>query len=298
MIDSNRISPESLSQIERITAHLRGDSGLPPNASVIIPVNAQSDLATVLPLLRDLEHYAGPYRIEVILVINNYPAQSPPEAIDQYSRAGIRVVAEPDAHRPGEVVIVSARALGVAAAQSNITIHFDADCRVPHPADLLNWYIATLQKKGGLAYSHVTFYDLRPLASVHAKILVHHVVRFIKRTLLGIPTTRGSNYAVSKELFESCYRMGRLCVDMQIGPAARMLHASVSYSGRRRHYVLTSGRRFKGGWGKILKYNRYRLGYNLRTLKGLNSGFGKKSLADFDQENENRQTFDNPGPEM
>jgi hypothetical protein len=40
----------------------------------------------------------------------------------------------------------------------------------------------------------------------------------------------------------------------------------VAYSGARERAVLTSGRRFTGGWWKLLRYLRYRLRYNLNVL--------------------------------
>jgi hypothetical protein len=54
---------------------LRGNPASGPDASVVIPVNAQKDLANIGRLLSDLIRYRGEQQIEVILVINNLSRQ-------------------------------------------------------------------------------------------------------------------------------------------------------------------------------------------------------------------------------
>jgi len=233
---------------------LRGNPDQPAAASIIVPVNAEADLATVLRLLEDVVRYRGEHAIEVVLVINNYPPEHPPAELAWFRDLGVQVVAVPSARRAGEVVIVSARALGVQAANAEITIHFDADCHVPDMNALLNWYIGCLQSGYQLAYSHVGYYDLRKLPSVYVKIGLHHSVRWLKRNLFRIPTTRGSNYAVARSLFLQLYEAGKISVDLQIGPAAKLAGARIAYSGRPSRNVLTSGRRFRGGWLKMFRY--------------------------------------------
>ena len=43
-----------------------------PDASIVVPVNAQGDLENVLTLLDDLGRYAGPHEFETLLVVNNF----------------------------------------------------------------------------------------------------------------------------------------------------------------------------------------------------------------------------------
>lgn len=267
---------------------LRGDTQASPDASVVIPVNAQADLDTVLMPLGDLAQYSGMHRFEVVLVINNYPEGSPPRRVERFRRLGIRVVDVPSARQPGEVVILSARALGTRAARSDVTIHLDADCRIGNVNALLDWYIESVKQGAGVAYSHVGFYDLRSLASVRAKIGIHNLARWSKRNLLRIPTTRGSNYVARKGLFLSLYDEGRLSVDLQVGPAAKLAGETVVYSGRREFTVLTSGRRFRGGWIKMVRYYLYRLRYNWNAVPTRRRAVKRGGWTGFDQESDNR----------
>ncbi len=261
------------------------------DGTVIIPVNARADLETVLLPLEDLARYNGSQSFEVILVINNYEAESPPAEIEKFRDLGIQVVAVPDVRRQGEVVIVSARVAGVNAAKSEVTVHFDADCRIPDPTALLDWYFDTLRAKPGVAYTHVGYYELRRKLSVHFKVLVHNVSRWGKRRLLGIPTTRGSNYAVCKSVLLDLYKRGQISVDLQIGPAARLAGSHVSYSGQRQLTVFTSGRRFKGGWLKLFSYFLYRLRYNLNAIPTRQRAVTRDSWSGFDRETENRASM-------
>ena len=48
-------------------------------ASVVIPVNAQADLQKVLYVLEDVAADRGQYAFEIILVINNYLPDLPPQ---------------------------------------------------------------------------------------------------------------------------------------------------------------------------------------------------------------------------
>jgi hypothetical protein len=291
LAEPQTIPIEKMEQLSQTAARLRGSNDKTLHASIVVPVNARGDLHTVLNLLDDLKRYHGRYNLEVVLVINNYSPESVPAAITNYRQAGLTVVAEPDVHRPGEVVIVSARALGVFASNSDITIHFDADCRIPNPTELLTWYVKVLQSGPELAYSHVTFYDLRPKLSIHIKIALHHISRFIKRVLIGIPTTRGSNYAILRQRFLDLYASRKISVDMQVGPAVKLSGAKIVYSGRKELFVYTSGRRFNGGWIKMLRYFRNRLIYNIRSLAMLRKKQADQQWKGFDQENENRQAL-------
>ena len=248
-------------------ALLRGDPASPPDASIVVPVNAQADLQTVLSMLGQLAAYRGERSFEVVLVINNYPAEEPPPEIETYAGAAMRVVAVPNVWREGEAVCLTARVPGAEAAASRRLILFDADCRIPEPTRLLDWYMHQFDRGAHAAYTRVGHYELRPLWSVRARIVAHHLARWIKRVIFRIPTTRGSNYAVNRAVFLRLYEQGQLIDDLNVGPAVKAAGGHVAYSGARSLQVLTSGRKFRGGWRKLARYLRYRLLYNVRVLQ-------------------------------
>jgi hypothetical protein len=261
---------------------LRGDPAALPDASIVIPVNAQEDLENVLGILGDVARYEGPMTLEVVLVINNYPEDDPPRELETYARAGVRTVGVPNVRRPGEVVSFTARVPGAREASSDVTIHFDADCRVPNSSALLTWYIERLRGGAKAAYSPVEYYDLRALWSVRARIAVHHAARWAKRVLMRIPTVRGSNYAVDRALFLRLYDEGKLIDDLNVGLAVKASGGSLAYSRDRELRVLTSGRRFKGGWLKLARYLLYRMRYNLRMITSSKRG-AQKPGATYDR---------------
>jgi hypothetical protein len=239
----------------------------PPDASVVVPVNAQGDLGNVLTLLGDVGRYAGPHEFEVVLVVNNYAADGPPPEL-QALRAlhRVRVLAVPSVREPGVAVALSARLVGMRAARSPYAIHLDADCRVPDPTSLLDWYVERLHAGDGVAYTRVRYHSVRRRPSVYARIAIHHGARWVKRVVLRIPTTRGSSYAVQVPLLMRLHAEGLVADEMNVGPAAKSGGARVVYSGDRRLAVRTSGRMFAGGWWRLWRYLRYRLRYNLRVL--------------------------------
>jgi hypothetical protein len=59
---------------------IRGDRSRQPDGSIVIPVNAQSDLERVWVVINDLLAYHGRHTFEIIVMVNNYPADSPPIA--------------------------------------------------------------------------------------------------------------------------------------------------------------------------------------------------------------------------
>ena len=269
------VSSARLEQLGAELVRLRGDEAAPPNVSVVIPVNAQEDLGNVLGVLGDVARYEGTATLEVILVINNYAEGHPPPEIAAYERTGVRVVAVPSVWRAGEAVCLSARIPGIRVASSERIMLFDADCRISNPSLLFDWYAEQFDRGAQVAYTAVSYYDLRPLWSVRARMLAHHLARWIKRVILRIPTTRGSNYATDQALFLRLYEGGFLTDDLNVGPAAKAAGGRVVYSRAKGLRVLTSGRRFKGGWWKLARYLYYRLGYNLRMI-GTSKGSGKK----------------------
>jgi cellulose synthase/poly-beta-1,6-N-acetylglucosamine synthase-like glycosyltransferase len=240
-----------------------------PDASVVVPVNAKGDLDNVLGLLRDLAAYAGHNSFEVVLVVNNYDTPDPPAAVERYRDFGARIIAvsnvrRPD--RPGEVVPLSAKMHGVRSAMSDVVVLFDADCRVPDATSVIDWYVAQFRTGAAAAYTPVGYYDYKPLWGVRVRIGLHHTARWVKRNVLRIPTIRGSNYAVRRDVLIDLYDSGFLADDLNVGPSVKALKGRVAYSGRRRLMVRTSGRMFTGSWGRILKYIRYRAQYNFRVL--------------------------------
>jgi hypothetical protein len=262
------MSETELMKIGQDVARLRGDPALPVAASIVIPVNAQGDLENVLQIIADITNYKGVYALELILVINNYPPDEPPPEIEAYGRLGLKIVHMPSVRRPGEAVGFSARIPGVELAASENVILFDADCRVINPTALIDWYIEQFRAGAKAAYTHVDYYALKDHWSIRLRIFMHHAVRWVKRVLLGIPTTRGSNYAVNRTMLLELYRKGMLADEMNVGPTFKAAKGKVVYSGAKRLIVLTSGRMFNpGGVKKLLRYFTYRLFYNLRVLR-------------------------------
>lgn len=247
---------------------VRGNPEMPVDASIAIPVNAQGDLENVLCVIGDLTTYTGRHRLEIILVVNNYPTDEVPETIDTYGRLGLKVVAIPNARRPGEAVGFSARIHGVEHASSENVILFDADCRVPNSTELIDWYIEELNAGAKVAYTHVAYFDLRNHWSIRLRMIVHHGTRWIKREILQIPTTRGSNYAVNRTMMLELYDKGMLADEMNVGPTFKAAKGKVVYCGAKHLTVLTSGRMFNpGGFKKLYHYFTYRFFYNLRVLR-------------------------------
>jgi hypothetical protein len=245
---------------------MRGDQKLPPDASIVIPVNAQKDLAPLQRVLSDLVRYRGNRRIEIILVINNYPADEPPAAIWFYQQAGLQVIGIPRLVHNGGIAM-AARIPGVRLAQSQHVLLFDADCRIPHPDALIDWYVDRLQEGYDLAYTHVDYTDLPPGISVKVRMFVHHASRWIKRRILRIPTSRGSNYAMRRDLMLDLFVQGRIPYDIHVGPVIKSIGGRIAYSGAREFVVLTSGRFFDPGWKVLFAYLIWRTGYYFRILR-------------------------------
>ena len=246
--------------------HMRGSLGASPDASIVIPVNAQKDLTNISRVLSDLGRYTGDYRIELILVINNYPLNDLPYEIELYREMGLTVLAIPRVQHQGGVAM-AARIPGIEAARSSNIILFDADCRIPNPTALINWYIEKFKAGCDLAYTHVDYMELAPNLSVKARIWIHHASRWVRRTILGIPTSRGSNYAIGRNLILDLFARGRIPYDLHVGPVVKATGGRIAYSAARELVVLTSGRFFAPGWKVLADYLLWRLGYYRRILK-------------------------------
>ena len=266
MVLENMIKPSNYEQLKRFFHEQRGDPTKVPDASIAIPVNAQGDLETVLGVLNDIARYKGRHTFEVILAINNFPEGEEPAEIEFFRSMGVVVEPTPSVRRPEEAVCFSARMTGVRAAQTDYLLLFDADCRIPNATALIDWYIDRLHAGAGLAYTHVDYYDLRKRLSIAARMVAHHSARWVKRQLLGIPTTRGSNYAVNRAKMLSFYEQGHLSDDINVGPTFKAHKLRIDYSGSRKLVVLTSGRMFTGGWRRLVRYLIYRLKYNFKML--------------------------------
>jgi len=238
----------------------------PPDISVVIPVNAKGDLENVLDVIGDIARYTGTNTIEILCVINNFPQEEPPPAMDMLRSLGIRTLAIPDARKPGEAVGFSARIPGVEAARSELVVLFDADCRIPDSTSLLDWYFKVLTGGAQGAYTYVGYYDYADHLSVRFRFAIHHLARWFKRFVLRVPTTRGSNYAVRRSTMLQLYGAGMLADEMNVGPTVQRLKGKVVYGAANSLRVYTSGRMFRPGWRRIFPYFLYRLRYNLRVL--------------------------------
>lgn len=237
------------------------------DASIVVPVNAQGDIGHAIQLLRDLGRYRGPHRLEILLVVNNFPPEEPPAELKELERLGARVLAIPDVREAGYSVGIMARMHGLRAALAEPALLFDADCRIPHPTALIDWYVKALSEGAGAAYTRVGHFDLPPGFTVKLRVLAHHGGRWVKRALLRVPTIRGSNYAVIKSLFLRLYDEGLIVHDMNVGPAVKASGgARIAYSGKKELTVLTSGRMVRGGWLRLLRFIPKRIRYNARTL--------------------------------
>ena len=244
----------------------RKDPGLPPAASVIVPVNAQGDLRNVLHVVRDVARYEGRHAIECVLVINNFPPERPPREIEEYRDLGMTVLGVPSVRRRGEAPGFTARIHGLRAAGADHAVLFDADCRVPNPTALIDWYVDQLRNGARVAYTRVDFYDLRKGWSLRARLRLHYAARWAKRVLLRIPTSRGSNYAVHRSTILHLYDLGMLAEDLNVGPTVKWARGRVAYSAAPELVVLTSGRMLNTGWRRLLRYAVNRLRYNFRVL--------------------------------
>lgn len=244
-----------------------GSAECDPDASVVIPVNAQGDLNKALNLLSDLSLYNGEHSLEIILVINNYPPQEPPPEAVMYRDLGIKIVLVPNARRPGIVAPLSARMCGVETAVSDLVILFDADCRVPFANDLLDWYIQQYKMGAKLAYTPVDYYELEDHWSIRFRIRIHHIMRWVKRVPLRMPTSRGSNYAADRQMMQTLYDEGYLADDLNVGRAFKSRGVKIAYCGAPNLKVFTSGRMFTPrGVYRLYRYFKYRLRYNLKVL--------------------------------
>lgn len=245
---------------------LRGDRADYPEASIVVPVNAQKDLTNIQRLLSDLARYSGAKRLEIILVVNNYPAEEPPGEIELYRQIGTEVIAIPRVEHVGGVAM-AARIPGIRIARSSQILLFDADCRIPNPTALIDWYITKFDEGYDLSYTHVAYTDLPPGISVKARMFVHHASRWFRRTVLGTPTSRGSNYAIRRKMILHLFGIGRIPYDIHVGPVVKAVGGKIAYSGAKELVVFTSGRFFAPGWKVLIEYLIWRTGYYLRILK-------------------------------
>jgi len=252
-------------ELKKRLAQVRGEKALLPQASIVIPVNAQSDLQNVLQIVCDIVAYQGVNRLEIILVINNYPPNSSPKEIKEYRALGLLVLAVPKLKERGEIYL-TARIPGVRIASSEYTIHFDADCRIPNPTKLIDWYVGQFDRGAQLAYTYVGYYDLPRNLSTTAWMAIHRAFRWFKRVVLRIPISRGSNYAVTRSLMLNLYDKGLLSYDIKVGTTIKSMGGTIAYSGDRALTVLTSGRNFRGDWKELLEYIVWRVRYYQRLI--------------------------------
>jgi hypothetical protein len=238
------------------------------DVSVVVPVNAQRDVPGALELLGDLERYEGPYRAEVLFVLNNYPPGEPPTDAESLEARGARVIRVPSLARDGYTVIINARAHGVRAAASEHVILLDADCRVPQPTEVVNWYVGVLSAGADAAYTRVDHHGLLPGVTPRIRVYLHHAGRWIKRVAFRVPTMRGSNYAVRRSAFLRLFDRGAMVHDINVGPAFKASGARIAFSGAAELRVLTSARFLRPGWMRLIRFVPKRIVYNLRVILG------------------------------
>src|SRR6266566_2089253 len=65
MISRSKTST-NLDRLKEQFVRLRGNYENPPDASIVVPVNAQGDLENVLQLLADIAKYTGRHALEVV----------------------------------------------------------------------------------------------------------------------------------------------------------------------------------------------------------------------------------------
>ncbi len=256
----------NLDHLKAFFVERRGDPSKLPDASIAIPVNAQGDLDTVLGLLADIAEYKGTHTFEVVLAINNYPEHQEPPEVQLFRSMGIVVESIPSVRRADEMICFSARMSGIRAARTDYVLTFDADCHLPNSTALIDWYIDGLHNGTMCAYTAVRYIELKRDLSVYMRMLGYRSAGWVKRELLGLPTTRGCNYAVNRTKMMDFYGQGFLSDELNVGPTFKAHGLPVRYSGKRQLTVLTSGRVFRGGWRKLVRYWVYRLGYNLKML--------------------------------
>ncbi len=257
------LSPDHTILKERF-ARLRGDLAIHPSASIVIPVNAQKDLQNILKVASEISQYAGVNTLEFILVVNNYPPDFPPAELEIYRQIGFSVIAIPQVEHKSEVAI-AARIPGIAMSQSEYILLFDADCKIPNPKALIDWYISQFEKGADLVYTHVNYIDLPPGFSVKVRMFIHHASRWFRRSVLGIPTTRGSNYGIKRKLMLDLFAHGRLDHEILVGPMVRSGGGRIVYSGSKNLIVYTSGRFFSGSWKELFSYLIWRVGFYRRV---------------------------------
>lgn len=275
--------PSSIGRIaDELAAHVLITPEGRADASIVVPVNARGDLDNVLSLLADVARYRGPHRFDVTLVLNNFNADAPAPGGDLLRVLGVGVLAVPDLRPPpGQVVPLTGRLVGMVSAAGDWVISFDADCRIPDPKALLDWYVERGRAGDGCAYTGVGYWGLRDGSSIRARMWAHHGSRWAKRVVFGIPTTRGSNYAVDRRVLARLHARGLIADELNVGPAMKADGQVVTYGGHRALNVLTSGRMFRGGWGRLARYLRYRLNYNLRVVP-VRSGVANRTHREHD----------------
>jgi hypothetical protein len=266
-MNNNLISADHWEQLREGVFHLLGDALLRPSGSIVIPINACEDVNNFIQTMTDIVKYKGKHTFEIITVINNYPEYDPPCEIEIFSKLGLQVLNIPNICIPGVSIPISARALGVEAASSDVIILFDADCRIPNITPLLDHYVEKINSGYLLAYTNVHFSDLPRGNTVPIRVRFHHLARSIKRNVLKIPTSRGSNYAINRAIFLKLYETKKLRHDIQIGPNVKALGGKCSYSDDRNLSVLTSARKMRTGLWRIVRYVLRRLLSNLTYIR-------------------------------
>lgn len=236
------LSARHLEELRQRLPRLWSPPQADPNASVIVPVGSPAGLQQVFYLLADLACYEGFYSLECLLALPAGQDWPPAEKLELLEALGLRLVFIPAG--VWEQGALAARAFAAQAARAGVLLHFASDTRLPDPTALLDWYVGSLSGSYQLAYSRVDFYGLPERAGVRLSLRLLDGLRLVKRRLLGVPTPRGSNYAITRALFLDLYEAGKLSDDTPVGLAARLAQARSRYSSDRRLRACVSAHKF------------------------------------------------------
>ncbi len=219
-----------------------------PDLAIVIPVNAQGDLDNVLLLLQDISDYSGANRFQIILVVNNYPVETPPvNHISRYRAAGVEILELPElTGHAGIPPGLKARMAALDFVKCRAAVFFDADCRMPHPTVCLDWYAEAFKDPlTQLAYTKIAYFNWPPGVGMWLWLRVHYLWRWTKRNVLRIPTPQGASYAMDRKVKKELYDGGYLADETAIGRLAQSFSHKTVYNGSRPCRILTDARMYE-----------------------------------------------------
>lgn len=243
-----------------------------PDLAIIVPVNARGDLSKTLDLLADIAHYEGRLRFQIILVVNNFDPDNPPEqAMKTYRNWGVQTLSSATLDgNTGVPPALRARMLALPMARTVNCVFFDADCRIPDATACFNWYHQALCESAVmLAYTKVDYYNWPSHRfAMRVWLHVHHLWRAFKRICLQVPTPRGSSYGINRDLKRQLFEDGYLADETGLGRVVKAFGHQSMYTGNDDCKVLTDGRMFENAQAHKLftRYAMRRLRINLVSM--------------------------------